>query len=94
MLEREIFSNVVLFVLFVVGERVCFVLLVLASDPASGAEGVVMTPPNEHTSEGGRTIEGSRTTRDRPYPVLKAQKVKLEKLKKGIIKETRKVENI
>ena len=32
----------------------------------------VMTPPNEHTSEGGETIEGSRTMRNRPYPVLKS----------------------
>jgi len=33
----------------------------------------VMTPPDEHTSEGreGETIEGSRTMRNRPYPVLK-----------------------
>jgi len=37
----------------------------------------VMTPPNEHTVpvREGETIEGSRTMRNRPYPVLKCSKL-------------------
>jgi len=36
----------------------------------------VMTPPNEHTSEGRRDDRGSRTMRNRPYPESSAEMLK------------------
>ena len=40
-------------------------------------------PPNEHTSEGGETIEGSRTMRNRPYPVLSSAQVLKNRARTG-----------